>query len=1525
MRNAGIALATVIAALALATVGGSRAGAGPGGVARVQPVVSAITTVGAESGAGGFGSALLGAAPDGETGEAWAFQKQAPSNLPATVNGQQLAIGDNPSAGWQSVFYRYSDAKGWHAAATPLDGTTGQPLSKFEPVVSSAAITPHGGGVLIGRANGYPNGTVVVRQPGGDWKSTSPPAPVLNGGTLIQAAVGRAPATAFEDSGTTHVLAVATRPSVDGAVEGVMHYDGTDDADAWQSETVVLPADSTGRFEVVAIDATAADNAWLIAKLDSSLGRGISLFRRDISGAQPVWREVDLSPSLVAAADTPSSGIANLRPVEQASATAGVGVDPLTVTSDGVWIDGRLSVGGTAEDLTAYFDIGSDQVTATWCDAVGAADPCDHEFGSKFSRSVGYRSTAWPGSGFGTRVITGALNARGDLSSNRGTYLSLDGDAFVRVPGIGDADKVTSALSSATSGWISPNAILTDKPRAEAVKAWSVGARSPFTAVVGRPGSASGDLGSQALAVGLNGTVARYSPGAGWSTEFLLSSTGLVRRPNLRAVAWPEASRAHAVGDDGEMWLWRSETALWEKDGGAPLGFNEKLTGVAFDPSNPSEGYAIGRNGTMLHYGKSWTKVCFQTNQPADPDCDEDTKGQRLPDTLDFDRKRNINFLAIAYAGGEPLVIGAVKDPVFNGHRPIVLVRRNGAWQQDQGATAILTERFPGATTDGPLTVTGLVDGAAFIGGDGIAIERDSAGGQWHGLEQPLPPLPIIAAALYRENGKLRVLASVTRMSAYTAIPDDASAPSDQPQPLLKALYPSAEGFLMRQTDTGWQDIEQGGYLATRFADVDRPFQPPPIQSILAGGDGDAWVVGGSNSYETVSLTGFNTSTSSAPRNRVMTSYIARFDRGGAASTAGQATATPVEQSPNSVNFVVGANATCEVADCADFANAGIAPDVQLSTALNQTARMSVANNGPRFFMYAGGRRPDSATSAATDSQLSRLSNLLSSEPDLAVFAAVSSGDSTAGSADAWKRSFAGFPAPLGSAPAKDGVTPRGAGAGGNAQTHYSFESTGATGRIRVIVIDNSRGTLAASDPHQYPAVASQYDWLRDELRDAKAAATPAVVIGSRDLNQSFGPKLNAATDEDARRVATLLRDEGASAYFFDRPEENRAYPIPAGESNVANTIPSFGTGTLGYRSVIENSPDKASSLYGETGMLLAQVDVSKRNPQTNRAPVSVRMIPLVSSLNIEAIDGTLLRRSRPALFSGIAARPPAGDRWGANASPAGSDPYTTFPTPVCTSGACNTRLAPEYKFTSSDPDIADFVAVDPQSSNLRKPLVGPNGKPVSDPSSGLLCAYNAGTTNVSISAGGQTYSRTVTVQPGTAQPPCGTVPLSASRFTASKPNVQPPPPPAPLPLNPVINLVPPAPPVPAGPVPPAQVVPTPIEPFILAPLGLATVPVIPPPPPPSLARPIPPTGGMARAPEKQRDDEVATEDSQAFTAYRHDDSPNYTLTLAALILLSAAIGVALPGVRRGSGGTRPVPARIHSSPPQQNNWRTPR
>ena len=131
-----------------------------------------------------------------------------------------------------------------------------------------------------------------------------------------------------------------------------------------------------------------------------------------------------------------------------------------------------------------------------------------------------------------------------------------------------------------------------------------------------------------------------------------------------------------------------------------------------------------------------------------------------------------------------------------------------------------------------------------------------------------------------------------------------------------------------------------------------------------------------------------------------------------------------------------------------------------------------------------------------------------------------------------------------------------GAAPGPGARTHYAFDSSGAGGTVRVVVIDNSLGSLAASDPHQNPAEA-QLPWLTAVLADARAKGIPTVVMGNRSLNVNFTPKLNVAAD--GTQVAQVLVAGGASAYLFDRPEENRVIQIPAGG---ADTIPSFGVGT---------------------------------------------------------------------------------------------------------------------------------------------------------------------------------------------------------------------------------------------------------------------------------------------------------------------------------------------------------------------------
>ena len=94
----------------------------------------------------------------------------------------------------------------------------------------------------------------------------------------------------------------------------------------------------------------------------------------------------------------------------------------------------------------------------------------------------------------------------------------------------------------------------------------------------------------------------------------------------------------------------------------------------------------------------------------------------------------------------------------------------------------------------------------------------------------------------------------------------------------------------------------------------------------------------------------------------------------------------------------------------------------------------------------------------------------------------------------------------------------------------------------------------------------------------------PAIVVGNRDLNSKLAPQINVATDAD--QEASILAQGGASAYLYDRPEEQRTSRVPAG---AATTIPEYGTGTLGYRSPLQQTtqPGQPDSLFGQTGYLI--------------------------------------------------------------------------------------------------------------------------------------------------------------------------------------------------------------------------------------------------------------------------------------------------------------------------------------------------
>lgn len=1426
-------------------------------------------------------TALMGSSTSGET---WGYRLLPLSVGDVAVGGRHLAFGpaaDPARPDRQLVFERYAGGDGWQIYDAPVD-ESGEPYRGPVPNRLSARITPGGGGVLIGRDTSRPVGAqavVIVHDPGGDWHAVeSPAADVLLPGEALASdagsgSVGVAP---VDEGGSTGIFVAPQDNPVDDAI---LHFDG----DEWTREPVTVPPGSAGDFRIIAVDATGPGNAWALAVPDGSLGASAVLLQRTTSPGGAEWVPRDLGSSPFADRDNGGAGTSGIGPIE------GPG-QPLTVSTDGVWIDLTGNVSSANLDVTIHYSIAAAAITGSWCDA----PVCDGPLGARFSRQAGYRSFAWGGSDAGTRIITNPLDPGGGEDTNRGTYLSFENGQFTRLPGGGGNFRPGGAFTGPTNGWLEgPVRIAAEEPP-DPLSEWPISIRAPLTDVTGAPGEAAGSVGSAALAVGADGAVARYAPGVGWQREFLLSSTGGVNKATLRGVAWPEAGHAFAVGDLGAMWQWNADDNLWVADPGAPVDFEGNLMDVAFDPNDPSRGYAVGRQGVLLGYGKSWEQ-------------------EKLP--AGFERA---DLTSIGFAGSQAIVAA--------GHD--LLVNDGGGWRVDASAKALLDTVRAG---DPQLfAVAGLPDGGAVAAGRDIVIERDTANGAWHFTRQPLPGSTVIAAAATRpaQGGPVRAVVSVLPQLAYPPADDLPEPDPTVPPPLIPPFALPGDGYLLGESAGGWTDLSRAAFSGTT---LDRPLKSDPALSLLLDPAGSGWVVGGWSGQRDAAGRGTAAANSAgrAIRTRVRTSMIARF---GAEQPPPAAGTQAVKMPAGPARFAVAGHAQCEQT-CALLAPAGLGPDAMLTAALDTVAGLR-SPTGPRALLYTGNR----VKTGLTDDDATRYASLLGSNPAVPVFPALGSNDVAApGGPGAFQSAFASFPAPFGNGAEPAGISTAGipgAAPGPGARTHFAFDTSGDGGRVRVIVIDNSAGSLAASDPFQNPAEA-QLPWLQSVLADARARGIPAVVMGNRSLNPNFSPRLNVAGD--ASQVAQALLDGGASAYLFDQPEENRALRIPAGSQT---TIPAYGVGTLGYRSSLSGvvNADAPDSLFGEGGVLILEVNAAATDAATNRAPVSVRLIPVLSDLSLEATDGTLLRRSRPALFRGLGRRPAAGDRWGnpspgtGNPDPSGGDPYTNFPADQCLIAGCSTRITPEYTFTSSDPDIADFVRQDPASTNLRKPFIDANDKVVTDSSSGLLCPFNAGTATLTISSGGFSYSQKVTVQGGSVLRPCGTRPLDPSRFKPGQtpspaapppptsphpspsPSPAPPPPPAtapaPTPQSPP-PATPPAAKVPPPATPPAATPPPP--PFVpLQQSPTPQVPAIVPPPPPPVVRPLPPGGAPARVyqVEEKREEEAAPEESSAFSRRPADgDGLSLPPVLIALVLIAAFAGASARGRPGPRNRVRAAPA----------------
>lgn len=1300
---------------------------------------------------------------------------------------------------------------------------------------------------------------------------------------------------AVEERGRTGVLLV---PAVgNGGVQtGVLHYDGT----AWSREPICLGTTPTpctvpaSGFRVLAIDAASPTNAWLLAK-SSSGADGIVLLSRDTSGSAPFWRQRAVAGPYGKATPPVSPDVS----VKVAARTAG---QPLTVTESGVWIDALLTPqGGSAVDATVFYtpDSGGSggDVTASWCDIrVELRALCTQPLGSSLPTGDS-RSIAWTGGGaYGRRVITGA---------GQGVILSLEGDTFVRVPTAGGVTRGGSFLAP-DEGWLGADAgpvHVTRSPEPNRLQAWPAPFRRPLTAIAPAPGVPVAALGSPALAVGDDGQIARYVPGTGWVAEALLGPSGARVTPRLRGVAWPADGRAHAVGDDAEMWLWRKATGLWEPDPAKPPNLAlADFTGIAFDPADPDRGYAVGKQGVLLRYDRQWAQ-------------------ESLPAGLD----PQVNFTSIAFAGRTAMVTYKLPDVTPSGrYHGGLLVNDGSGWRVDDELAAALPADVPARGNEMvPARVAGLPDGAAAVATlTGLVAERDGAGAPWK--VQPGGGLGIpTALAVTREGGALRAVLSVDPWSTtndWNIDVDQVAAPPPPNQaPVAVGPYPlPTRGLLLRQTAGGWRDEQHQAYPSPEptpgRSTLDGPVRPDSVLALLLAPDGSVgWGVGGA----TGGLEG-----ASAVTDQLQTAAVLRYPADGT-PPVGTAPA-PVARTARRVAIAVGGGAACAAA-CADLRNVSVGPDAWLPHAVRRAGEI----DGLRAFVYAGAGLAPGLGSSLTASAFARESaayarRLGDGAGTLPVFAAPAASDLDAsGTLATFHAAFDGFGAPLGSGPdgAGAGITPLAASAGGSSA--YAFDTAGDGGTVRVVVLDTSGPTVGDD----------QRCWLAAQLGAAGAAGTPAVVVGSRGLARGQGENVVVNGGDLATTLVTgappsgcpsSVAPVGASAYLFDLPEANATYPVVAG----GRSIPSFGTGTLGY---VTPPASGNTAFLGASGFLLAEVDVAARDASTNVAPVTARLIPNVSDLAVDARDGSFLRRSQPALFGALARRPPGGSACPASSNTSqcdGSvDPYTPIPS-LCSGAACASGVFPEYAFSSSRPDIADFVQVDPTTLNPRSVLLGAGDKPIPDARSGLLCAFNAGTTVVTVTTGGLSASVPVTVQAGSVQRPCGTVPLKDPPGGGGNTDAPPPPgqepPPGNEPVDGSTPVVPPsapaAPPVAPAPAPvaapapvhhaPAPQIAVPLTlPYVFLPPGAGLTPVqtAVPVAGTTAARPIPPSGTApvnvyqpAVAPERQREHEEAVDMVHNMAAYRpHRRESPVSPALPAVVLLAALAGAGLYGRRR--------------------------
>ncbi len=1026
------------------------------------------------------GIRFLGSIAGSSQHEAWAYGfTSAP---PAEVDGSRLPY---TAQGEQLVLLRYTDDGGWQIAdvlrepngspfpllpADKVSSVNGGPYFPNQVHVAGA-MTPSGEAWLWVAESSTEKGRPAVvglfhRSPGGEFLLDSKATKSLSessGG--VPALLGSQPQNPGEldvsvrlgeSNGQAYGMLTAPGQAEQTETGEKLQYGLLQDGE-WKLETTPTPPGATAEHKVTLKLADAEGPGEGWGAFEVSEQPGLGLILGHLEGGKWTFPATGLDALDLTGA------------VGEASKGEG-GVEPVALKADGsaVWIEAEVKLPPNQSfPVVARYEgsagASAGHVTNSWC-TLPVANSCEEPLDTEHPAAV-------PDAIFQTGGEEVALALNNEFVD----VFSHDKWTSVAAPGYGRSPSQAgeAVFAEPNEGWVGGATALghwSAEGASGQVASWPLPDRSPLTSVA-LPPESQGEVGdSGALAVGFNGTTLSYDASAGWLVQ---PAPPRAHHINLLGVAFAGPSSAFAVGQFGVILHW--DGTAWSEDPQSIALTQSQLNAVAFAPSG--EGWAVGVNGTILHYdGQSWSK-----EEPPKADS-------------------GVDITSVAVAGSEAFAVA-------NGN--LIALSPGGQWQEVGGSELPSSPAF----TPGSLRlVAGLPDGGVVAAGRSVVLVREGAGQGFAYAAQPLEGIAVALAPFREADGKLR---------AYVSVAPPASGRGDV------AGYPPGDGELLRQTASGWQDLSHAQFAGSEIAG-DGAIKSDPVLAVATGPSGDhAWAVGGYDGTEDAAGQGTEESLSSRPVGW-QTASVWRYDTTGSAQPPELSPATPnLPANQGTVSFAFFTSPMCKE-ECA--ASLDAQPAVNLTSAAKQIASYAAQPGGPAFAMLGGnavGPLEGSARQAGKGAaDFAHLPELLAPLGGLPTFAALGIFDNVPGRADEtqpWAEAFSGAPPPFGSGPEAPGITPVSSGAptpSGEVHRYYAFDAAQNGGTARVIVLDNSEGSLEKS-------AEGQRAWLQQQLTGAQEAGLPVVVVTSRPLRS-----LHTANGEDGEEVASLLANSGVLAVF---------------------------------------------------------------------------------------------------------------------------------------------------------------------------------------------------------------------------------------------------------------------------------------------------------------------------------------------------------------------------------------------------------